>query len=122
MIWSVNKVLLFAFVGALLGNADPKPCTNVDWVLSDLRNVANSPNYYWAWTYEWLNHGGVKGDMWHVVERDGVFMPKPISEVELVCDIQKRAGGRTAVLNDDSICGTSRKDCGDFRIGWQESA
>ena len=92
-------IVIFAVISALLVNANPKPRSNVDWVLSDLRNVANSPNYYWAWTYEWLNHSGVKGDMRHVVERDGVFLPKPISEVELVCDVQKRTGGRTAVLN-----------------------
>ena len=96
----VNRQLAFiVLIGALLGNAAPMPRSNVDWVLSDLRKVADSPNYYWAWTYEWLNHAGVAGDMRNVVEKNGAFTPKPLSEIKLVCDIQKRTGGRTAVLN-----------------------
>ena len=94
-----RQIVFLALIGALSANAASVPSANADWVLADLRAVANSPNYYWAWTYEWLNHAGVTGDMRNVVEKDGVFVPKPLSEVELVCDIQKRTGGRTAVLN-----------------------
>lgn len=70
-----------------------------DHLKAKLLAVGESPRYYWAWTYPWLNHGGWNGDMRNVVEKDGVFLPKPLDEVKLECEYQKCAGGRRAVLN-----------------------
>ena len=70
-----------------------------DQLKAKLLAVGDSPQYYWAWTYPWLNHGGWTGDMRNVVEKDGVFLPKPLDEVKLKCEYQKCANGRRAVLN-----------------------
>ena len=64
-----------------------------------LQAVGESPRYYWAWTYPWLNHGGWTGDMRNVVEKDGAFLPKPLDQVKLECGYQKCTDGRRAVLN-----------------------
>lgn len=84
-----------ALGAACLGaGASPK-----DDVLVRLCQTAESPSYYWAWTYPWLNHGDCKGDRRHVVEKDGRFLPKPTDEVTLECVYQKFSGGRRAVIN-----------------------
>ena len=68
-------------------------------VFAKLKAVAASPNYYWAWTYPWLDHGNWAGDTRLVVEKDGKFLPKPMDEVKLSCGLQKFTGGRRAVVN-----------------------
>ena len=84
-----------ALGAACLGaGASPK-----DDVLVRLCQTAESPSYYWAWTYPWLNHGDCKGDRRHVVEKDGRFLPKPTDEVTLESVYQKFSGGRRAVIN-----------------------
>ena len=73
--------------------------TPADQLKVKLIVVGDSPNYYWAWTYPWLNHGGWNGDMRNVVECGGRFLPKPLDEVKLECGYQKCSGGRRAILN-----------------------
>lgn len=67
--------------------------------LSKLKKVARSPNYYWAWTYPWLDHGKRTGDMRNVVEENGSFRPKSLADVKLSCEYMKFADGRRTLIN-----------------------
>lgn len=65
-----------------------------------MKSVAASPNYYWAWTYPWLDHGGWLGDGRFVREKDGRYLPKSLDEVNLTCDyVSRYTGGRRALIN-----------------------
>lgn len=64
-----------------------------------LLSVGQSPRFYWAWTYPWLDNYIQTGDMRYVVEKDGRYGSKPIGEVKLDCIYQNLSGGRRAVLN-----------------------
>lgn len=75
------------------------PDSNAVQVLAQLKNVARSPNYYWAWTYPWLDHGKRTGDRRNVEERDGRFLPKPLADVKLSCEYMKFADGRRTLIN-----------------------
>jgi len=70
-----------------------------DDVFLQLRETAASTNYYWAWTYPWLNHGDARGDGAHADRKDGRVFPKPVGSVKLATGYQRFAGGRRAVLN-----------------------
>ena len=73
--------------------------SNRDDVLGRLKEVASSPNYYWAWTYPWIGNRMPTDDMRHVVERDGRLFPKPTDEVKLESIYQKYADGRRSLIN-----------------------
>lgn len=75
------------------------PGSNAARVFGKLKAVAASPNYYWAWTYPWLDHGKRTGDMRNVVEENGRFRPKPLADVKLSCDYMKFADGRRTLIN-----------------------
>ena len=92
----VMFVVALAVAGAV-ASAVAANAADADAVKARLLSVADSPRYYWAWTYPWLNHGGWMGDMRNVVEKDGDFMPKQIDEVRLECEYQKCADGRSVV-------------------------
>lgn len=77
----------------------PARASSREDVLARLEQVAASPNYYWAWTYPWLDIHKTKGDMQHVVEKDGRFFPKPTDDVRLECVYQKYTSGRRALIN-----------------------
>ena len=82
----------------LVMTARPVCASCRDDVLARLGEVAASPNYYWAWTYPWLDIKMDHGDMRYVVERDGRFFPKPTDEVRLESIYQKYASGRRALI------------------------
>ena len=49
-------------VAALPAVAAPMPGSNAERVLARLKEVADSPSYYWAWTHPWMNAWERKGD------------------------------------------------------------
>ena len=57
-----NLFLLVAISVALTAVAAPAPGSNAERVLARLQEVADSPNYYWAWTHPWMNAWERKGD------------------------------------------------------------
>lgn len=73
--------------------------SNRDDVLGRLKEVAASPNYYWAWTYSWISNRMPTDDMRYVVEKDGRLSPKPTDEVRLESVYQKYAGGLRSLIN-----------------------
>ncbi len=76
------------------------PDSNAARVFERLKAVGASPNYYWAWTYPWLDHGGRGGDRRLVQEKDGRFLPKPLKDVKLTCDyVSRYSDGRRALVN-----------------------
>ncbi len=91
--------IAFCAVGCCAGLSSMAAESPKENVLFRLKEVANSPNYYWAWTGPWLDHGWADGDTRHVVEADGAFRPKPLADVKLACSYQKYADGRRAVIN-----------------------
>ncbi len=90
-------IALAFFCGVL--TCDAANASPVSQLKAKLLAVGASPNYYWAWTYPWLNHGGWQGDMRNVVEKEGAFFPKALDEVKLECAYQKYTNGRRAVIN-----------------------
>lgn len=84
-----------------------------DEVFSQLQTTASSTNYYWAWTYPWIDHGKWSGDSrFAVIEGAGV-RPKPTEEVSLQSVYQKYSDGKRAVINYidlSSIAGTWHSD------------
>ena len=46
---------LLLAVATLSVVAAPMPGSNSERVLARLQEVADSPNYYWAWTHPWMN-------------------------------------------------------------------
>ena len=51
-----NRMLFFLLAVAVLpAVAAPAPGSNAERVLARLREVADSPNYYWAWTHPWMD-------------------------------------------------------------------
>ena len=70
-----------------------------DAVMARLREVAKSKSYYWAWTHPWLEVWGKNGDATFAVKGpDGTLQPKKTSEVRLVSDCQKYAGGKRPLI------------------------
>ena len=84
--------ILFAFTCVNLAFAAEG--TPADQLKAKMLAVGDSPNYYWAWTHPWLDHGGWTGDMRNVVKTGREFLPKPLDEVKLECEYQKCADGR----------------------------
>lgn len=78
--------------------------TQRDIVLHQLRVVAKSSNYYWAWTSPWLKDWDPKGDPRFVIPDGDGFRSKPTDEVELSCSYQQYAGGRRTVINYADLC------------------
>ena len=76
------------------------PGSNAARVFERLKAVGASPNYHWAWTYPWLDHGNWGGDRRLVQEKDGKFLPKPLADVKLACDyVSRYSDGRRALVN-----------------------
>ena len=96
VVWmSVRPVLLLGVAfGAFGASASVR-----DVVLRNLRETAASKNYYWAWTYPWLDHGNPNGDSRLVVWDGQMPRPKPTDLVGLESRYQKFAGGRRALVN-----------------------
>ena len=68
-------------------------------LLDKLKAVANSPRYYWAWTHTLVDPWLQQGDARHAVAKDGGYVPKALSDVELKFDYGKYSGGRRTVIN-----------------------
>ena len=94
-------LLLFAagFSGSAVADASP-----AQKVFERLREVAASPNYYWAWTGTWLRDWDPAGDPRLVVDMGGSFAPKPTKDVILSCSYQNYSNGRRAVINYADLC------------------
>ena len=79
-----------------LAEGDASPCGVFK---EKLLSVSESPCFYWAWTYPWLDNFIQTGDMRYVEEKGRAFAPKPLDEVELSCPYQRLSGGKRAILN-----------------------
>ena len=56
MMMRPQRIFFFLLaVAALPAVAAPMPGSNAERVLARLREVADSPNYYWAWTHPWMD-------------------------------------------------------------------
>ena len=106
--------IVFAFTCVNLAFAAGR--TPAGQLKAKLLAVGDSPNYYWAWTYPWLNHGGWTGDMRNVVEKDGVFLPNPAETVthmtvgrpcEKPYGVYRPFGGK---LPDDTVFGKEARE------------
>jgi hypothetical protein len=104
----MNKFIIGAVVlaTALSANAvEPaqgldKPIPSPASLLLDrLKAVADSPRYYWAWTHTLVDPWLQQGDARHAVAKDGGYVPKALSDVELKFDYGKYSGGRRTVIN-----------------------
>ena len=78
--------------------AAPPPGSNADHVLERLKEVADSPNYYWAWTHPWMTVWKRGGDTRFAVKTKSGFMPKPTDEVTLSSDYSKYADGKLCAI------------------------
>ena len=87
-----NLIAAIVFVFTCVNLAFAAEGTPADQLKVKLLAVGDSPNYYWAWTYPWLNHGGWTGDMRNVVEKDGVFLPKQMSALGTPTDTTRSTG------------------------------
>ena len=91
------KKLMFAIVVSLAAAcAVARDGSVAEQLKTRLMSVGDSPQYYWAWTYPWLNHGGWIGDMRNVVEKDGVFLPNPAETVTHMTAVDKMS-----MINED---------------------
>ena len=94
-----NRMLFFLLAVAVLpAVAAPAPGSNAERVLARLKEVADSPNYYWAWTHPWMNAWERKGDARFAVKTEKGFEPLPTDKVKLACGYSKYADGRLVAI------------------------
>ena len=94
-----NRMLFFLLAVAVLpAAAAPAPGSNAERVLARLREVADSPNYYWAWTHPWMDAWNRKGDTRFAVKTEKGFEPLPTDKVKLACGYSKYADGRLVAI------------------------
>ena len=94
-----QHILFFLLaVAALPAVAAPAPGSNAERVLARLREVADSPNYYWAWTHPWMDAWDRKGDARFAVKTEKGFEPLPADKVKLACGYSKYADGRFVAI------------------------
>ena len=80
------------------GDPIPDKTSPREDVLARLKEVAASPNYYWAWTYPWFSNQMPEGDSRYAVEKDGRFVPMPTDEVRLESVYQQFSSGRRSLI------------------------
>jgi hypothetical protein len=96
----MRKAIVAAFLLPLAAcSVQEDSPSNAAAVREKLMSVAESPNYYWAWTHAWVDPWEKNGPVKFAVRKCGGFVPKPASEVELSSVYQKYSDGRRAVVN-----------------------
>ena len=96
----MKRILFVSFTAAMLSAySAPTPGSSAAQVLEKLRAVAESPNYYWAWTHTLVNPWPWYGDERHAVKAGDGYKPKPLADVRLKLGYEKYADGKRAVIN-----------------------
>ena len=62
----MKRLMLTILVAIAAACAVARDGSVAEQLKTRLMSVGDSPRYYWAWTYPWLNHGGWNGDMRNV--------------------------------------------------------
>lgn len=100
--------MIFLLIWMTLCVGSAGAASNAQMVMDDLKAKAASDSFYLAWTYVWVAPWPYLGDMRHVVEKDGRFLPKPLDEIELRDGIAEGLGVAPKLYYSDlsTVAGT----------------
>lgn len=94
-----KTVLAVCAVAVTTAFSAPAPGSDAARVLERLKSVAESPNYYWAWTHTLVNPWPWYGDERLAVKAGDGYKPKPLADVRLKFGYTKYADGKRTVIN-----------------------